>query len=194
MKEKIILITGHSVNKSGAISKDGKLNEYHLNESILKEVKNIYEENKDTSKYELDFVFYNTFPEAKTLTSFYSYISLFEGVKFALEFHNNSSIHTVSGCEILIEKNPVKEKGNMAEDILSKICILLGLKNRGLKYISLEKIGNNYKERGAAFLDLVGFPAMLFEIGFINNDSDLKSILDNKEKLAKLLYDEIQKW
>lgn len=106
----------------------------------------------------------------------------------AVSIHLNAFNTAAHGSEcICFRRN--SEGAHLAQCIQDRLVDLLGLTDRGLVYE--EDKDRDYR---LSFIMLTDMPAVIVEPGFIDNDNDLKVILDNKEAIGKAIADGIMEY
>lgn len=86
-----------------------------------------------------------------------------------LDIHYNSGTSTATGIECLVSNNAGQKSKDIAKDICDITSTITGLKNRGVKKESDSLRGK------LGILNLKG-SAVIWEVGFISNKSDLDAI------------------
>lgn len=121
--------------------------------------------------------------------------------KFGYEIHLNSGGGT--GIEILV---PSKEKYlTIEKEIIDNISRETGLSNRGLKSRNYDTDNFHFRENGVAqtFTDWykvireawnLGISLSIIELGFIDNPSDVKKLIDNKELICRIITNAILRY
>lgn len=114
--------------------------------------------------------------------------------KFGYEIHVNSGGGT--GIEIIV---PSKEKYlTIEKEIIDNVSRETGLANRGLKSRNYDSGAFHFRENGVAqtFTDYykvireawnLGYSLSIIELGFIDNNRDVKMLLDNKELICRII-------
>lgn len=171
MREELHLSAGHHEKDPGAVNKDG-IKEANLNiefrELVFIELKRLptydtiitdYDWETNT-QYQLRLK--NRKKEEKTIT---------------FDIHFNAGVPTANGSECVIAKGASQMSKDIAREIQNVTCSILGTRDRGV-------ITDDKTARGKiGILHLEG-PAVLVEICFITNESDMKKYHANKQKLA----------
>ena len=171
---KCALIIGHSQEDGGAVSVDG-INEYKFNNEVAHLIK--IEENRQ--KCELELVWrkssYHELPYQVNLTK----------ADFAVELHFNCSDNiAATGTEVLYWLG--SEKGfNLAVMVQNCILEALGLKNRGIKPITIS-------ERGGHLLKNTIMPCVIAEPFFGSNKYDWETATKRKNELAQAYLSAIE--
>lgn len=114
---------------------------------------------------------------------------------YFLSIHLNAGTSTANGTEILVS---CKEKTTgIEQNIVDNLASQIGFKNRGIK--RREQGGNwvnGYKNVNDYYGILrtpknKGISGSILEICFISNIDDLNKLLNNKDKIAKIIVDNI---
>ena len=120
--------------------------------------------------------------------------------KFGYTIHLNSAIATATGTEVFV---PINEQYVSTETKMCKeIANTLGISVRGVKsrdynseatHLRLEKDGSKgtdyYKEIRQSWQ--IGLSHSIIELCFISNTNDVKQLLNNKEKVCKVIANNI---
>ena len=120
--------------------------------------------------------------------------------KFGYTIHLNSATGTATGTEIFV---PINEQYVYTESKMCKeIANILGIPTRGVKsrdfnsgatHLRLEKDGNKgtdyYKEIRQSWEN--GLSHSIIELCFISNLNDVKQLLNNKEKVCRIIANNI---
>lgn len=120
--------------------------------------------------------------------------------KFGYTIHLNSASSTASGTEIFV---PINEQYvNTEAKMCKEIANILGVPTRGVKsrdynseatHLRLEKDGSKgtdyYKEIRRSWQN--GLSHSIIELCFISNINDVKQLLNNKEKVCKIIVNNI---
>lgn len=121
--------------------------------------------------------------------------------KFGYEIHLNSG--GGAGIEILV---PAKEKYlSVEQEIINNVSRETGLANRGLKSRNYNNDNFYFRENGVAqtFTDWykvireawdLGISLSIIELGFIDNATDVKKLLDNKELICRIIANAILRY
>ena len=161
--KKCALVIGHKKSSPGASNEMG-LTEFAFNEKLAMEIE---DEVKDVVTQRIYRRTYNTLP---------SDINEFNP-DFIISLHCNAFNKTASGTEVLYYHRSTKGK-LMAEILNEKLLEALGLNNRGIKPKSAE-------DRGGYLLKSTLAPCVIAEPFFIDNNSDLKVVIDKRDALIK---------
>ena len=103
------------------------------------------------------------------------------GADVFLSLHTNAATSSAAnGSEALIYSTSSTVANGLAEDILTEMTALTGLRNRGV----IERPGLYVLRRTA-------MPAVLVEMGFISNPSDAALMNNNPELFARGIYNGI---
>ena len=120
--------------------------------------------------------------------------------KFGYTIHLNSATATATGTEIYVPINEqyVKTESKMCKEIANTLGITVrGVKSRdynsGSTHLRLEKDGSKgtdyYKEIRQSWQN--GLSHSIIELCFISNLNDVKQLLNNKEKVCKIIANNI---
>lgn len=161
--KKCALVIGHKKSSPGASNEMG-LTEFAFNEKLAMEIE---DEVNDVVTQRIYRRTYNTLP---------SDINEFNP-DFIISLHCNAFNKTASGTEVLYYHRSTKGK-LMAEILNEKLLEALGLNNRGIKPKSAE-------DRGGYLLKSTQAPCVIAEPFFIDNNSDLKVVIDKRDALIK---------
>ncbi len=162
--KKCALVIGHKKSSSGASNKKMGLTEFAFNEKLAMEIE---DEIKDVDIQRIYRRTYNTLPsDINELNP-----------DFIISLHCNAFNEEASGTEVLYYHRSTKGK-LMAEILNEKLVDALGLNNRGIKPKSAE-------DRGGYLLKSTLAPCVIAEPFFIDNNSDLKVAIDNRDALIK---------
>lgn len=177
---KVYLIAGHHAKDPGAVSDGFKENEWTI--SV-----------RDGIKYFLNKYYPEinvlTDDDNKTLAEVIKWIKEGEGDNsLVYDIHlNSASNNTATGVESFIADNHSKKSELMAQGVNKVISTITGLKDRGVKTESSSK-------RGKLGILRTKSPAVIIELGFINNPLDRKALIDNNgwldEELAHCIAKE----
>lgn len=177
----IYLIAGHHNNDSGAVAnglKEADLTKI-LRDNIYNYIKKLKPKvliTKDDDKDTLSQVIAKIRPKIQSSD-------------ILLDIHYNSFNSDSTGVECLVSNNAGSVSKSIAKDICSITSAITGLKNRGVKTEAQSARGK------LGILNMKG-SAVIWEVGFISNTSDIHAINKELDKLcfeiAKLLikYDE----
>ena len=168
--KKCALVIGHKKSSPGASNEMG-LTEFAFNEKLAMEIE---DEVKDVVTQRIYRRTYNTLP---------SDINEFNP-DFIISLHCNAFNKTASGTEVLYYHRSTKGK-LMAEILNEKLLEALGLNNRGIKPKSAE-------DRGGYLLKSTLAPCVIAEPFFIDNNSDLKVVIDKRDALIKAYASSIE--
>jgi len=162
--KKCALVIGHKKSSSGASNKKSSLTEFAFNEKLAMEIE---DEINDVDIQRVYRRTYNSLPgDLNELDP-----------DFIISLHCNAFNETASGTEVLYYHRSTKGK-LMAEILNEKLVDALGLNNRGTKPKSAE-------DRGGYLLKSTSAPCVIAEPFFIDNDNDLKAVIDNRDGLIK---------
>ena len=162
--KKCALVIGHKKSSPGASNKESGLTEFAFNEKLAMEIEN---EINDPSIQRVYRRTYNSLPnDINELNP-----------DFIISLHCNAFNETASGTEVLYYHRSTKGK-LMAEILNESLVDALGLSNRGIKPKSAE-------DRGGYLLKSTAAPCVIAEPFFIDNNSDLKAVNDNRDALIK---------
>lgn len=162
--KKCALVIGHKKSSSGASNIESGLTEFAFNEKLAMEIE---DEIKDV---DIQRVYRRTY---KTLPDDINELN----PDFIISLHCNAYNETASGTEVLYYHRSTKGK-LMAEILNDELVGALGLNNRGIKPKSAE-------DRGGFLLKSTSAPCVIAEPFFIDNNSDLKVVIDNRDALIK---------
>ena len=168
--KKCALVIGHKKSSPGASNKMG-LTEFAFNEKLAMEIE---DKVNDVDIQRIYRRTYNTLP---------SDINEFNP-DFIISLHCNAFNETASGTEVLYYHRSTKGK-LMAEILNEKLVDALGLNNRGIKPKGAE-------DRGGYLLKSTLAPCVIAEPFFIDNNSDLKVVIDNRDDLIKAYVSSIE--
>ncbi len=125
-------------------------------------------------------------PTAETILGFSNATSLSERVREAnsygadlfLSLHTNASVNpAANGSECLVYSMNANVAVGVAEDILSQMTLITGLKNRGI-----------VERPGLYVLRKTEMPAVVVEMGFITNPSDAELLAYSPNLFADGIY------
>ena len=106
------------------------------------------------------------------------------GADVFISLHTNASINpAANGAETLIYSRESEIALGLAEDILFEMCLITGLRNRGVK-----------ERPGLYVLRKTNMPAVLVEMGFITNLSDAELMAYSPNLFARGIYRGILKY
>ena len=168
---KCVLIVGHSESSPGAYNESKNLSEFHFNKKLVDEINNL--------------------PDYVTVRKVFrnKYKDLPDDVNklnpdFIISLHCNAYNKSASGTEVLYYKG--NEKGKLYASILQMgLSINLGLADRGIKAKTVE-------DRGGYLLGNTKAPCIIAEPFFIDNDKDLKIVMDKQALLIKSYVEAIE--
>jgi len=173
-KEKIMkkcaLVIGHKKASPGASNKNAGLTEFDFNEGLAFEIE------KAVRDVDVQRVYRRTY---STLPTDINDLK----PDFIISLHCNAFNESASGTETLYYHRSKKSK-RIAEILNDNFVKALGLKDRGIKSKSSE-------DRGGSLLKNTNAPCVIVEPFFIDNDSDLKTVQDNRAALVKAYADSI---
>ena len=99
------------------------------------------------------------------------------GADYFISIHTNASTEpSANGTEVLVYSQP-STSSRLAEDILRELTEITGLSSRGVK-----------SRPGLYVLRKTTMPAVLVELGFISNRSDVIKMRDNPGLFARGIY------
>ena len=177
--KRVYLIAGHHNNDSGAISDGYKENEWtkKVRDGIKYFLKKHYPE-----------LTVLTDDDSKTLSQVIKWIKDTEGSNsLVYDIHlNSASNNTATGVECFIADNHSKKSELMAKGVNKVIVDITGLKDRGVKTESSSK-------RGTLGILHTKSPAVIIELGFINNPLDREKLTKNSGWIDEQLAHEIAK-
>ena len=162
--KKCALVIGHKKLSPGASNEKSGLTEFSFNEKLAMEIE---DEVEDVNIQRIYRRTYNTLPD--DINEF--------NPDFIISLHCNAFNKTASGTEVLYYHRS-KNGRLMAEVLNNEFVNALGLKDRGIKPKSAE-------DRGGYLLKSTSAPCVIAEPFFIDNDSDLKVVNDNRDALIK---------
>lgn len=178
----VCLDAGHGGSDAGATSTDGKRMEKDDNLELTLKVK------KELERMNVKVVLTR---EDDT------YISLKDRCKKAnkahsdlfIAIHRNSS-STGTGIEAWISKIEKNGERTAARKMVSSLCDITGLENRGVKRGYRDLSANNYYVNANT-----NMPSILLEAGFITNETDNKAFDEKSDEMAveiaRIIYDSI---
>lgn len=107
----------------------------------------------------------------------------------ALDIHFNSCGNpSVGGTEVIIPNRYTSDEWQIAEELLTTTCMILGTKNRGIK------TEQQTPHEKLAMLSNYDACNILIEICFVNNKQDIASYKKHKGELAKAYAEILSKW
>lgn len=190
-KKLIVIDIGHSSKERGAYNKRDSVFEWEYNSVLAEVIHEIFDNKalinkigfkKLTDKYIVKIG--NRSSEG--LTSFVKYLNSLKP-DIVISLHCNAFDTKASGTETLYYYSN-KESKRLAEAVQNEMCIVLGLRDRGIKKKTEE-------EKGGYFLKNVNCPNIIIEPFFIDNNEDYDIALDKSMYLAEaivkgvLIYD-----
>ncbi|MBQ4584735.1 MAG: N-acetylmuramoyl-L-alanine amidase [Clostridia bacterium] len=99
------------------------------------------------------------------------------GADYFISIHANASVDSsANGTEVLVYSRPSRAS-RLAQDILTSVTEITGLKNRGIKL-----------RPGLYVLKKTTMPAVLVELGFITNPQDAYQMSNNPQLFARGIY------
>ena len=131
-------------------------------------------------------------PDEDTLLGFSNSSSLIERTRQAnswgadafISLHTNASLNTnASGSEALIYSYSSSVAYDLARDILERMTLLTGLRNRGV-----------IERPGLYVLKETQMPAVIVEMGFITNPDDANLMVNSPELFARGIYQGIAEY
>lgn len=196
---KIILVPGHTQNQKGSYSETYDFYEFDYNPGLIEEIyKNHIMEDMDNLNMEcydwLDYLIFVKIIRQVPLINFVKTLnSIYNDHDLIIEFHNNAwRKNKATGVEILIGRK--YRKNNLllkySEYFLKRFAKKFKFRNRGIKIVSDQRNKNgSYKSKGGYILNETAIPSIIFELGFIDNDIDAKKLLDQKDQIAKEIFE-----
>lgn len=107
----------------------------------------------------------------------------------ALDIHFNScGDPSVGGTEVIVPNRYTSDEWQIADELLTTTCRILGTKNRGVK------TEQQTPHQRLAMLSNYDACNILLEICFVNNKSDIASYRKHKGELAKAYAEILHKW
>lgn len=171
--KKCALVIGHKRDNVGASNGATGLSEFVFNEALASEVKSVLE----ASNVDIEIVY------RRTYDSLPSDINKLKP-DFIISLHCNACNRKVTGTEVLYYHQSSKGK-LIAEILLGHLVGALGLEDRGIKPRTSE-------ERGGHLLQKTIAPCIIAEPFFIDNDGDLKVVMDNRANLIEAYAEAIK--
>lgn len=165
------LVIGHKKTSSGASNKKSGLTEFAFNEKLAMEIED------NVNDVSIQRVYRRTY---KTLPGDINELN----PDFIISMHCNAFNKTASGTEVLYYHRSKKGK-RMAKILNVGFIEALGLKDRGIKAKSAE-------DRGGYLLKSTIAPCVIAEPFFIDNNSDLQTVIDNRDELIKAYASSIE--
>ena len=106
------------------------------------------------------------------------------GADIFISLHTNASVNpAANGAEALIYSKASRVAFSLAEDILFEMCLITGLRNRGI-----------IERPGLYVLKNTDMPAVLVEMGFITNKEDAELLAYSPNLFARGIYRGILKY
>lgn len=177
----VVLDAGHGGTDPGAMH--GGYKEKDLNYKILyTTLKSYFDNNSDIKAYWSRYD--DTFISLSDRAAFAKKV----GADFFISLHMNAASSSAAGTEIYYSKDNNKNTAsglnskNLASTFISKLTKELGSNNRGVKENGLYVCKNNT------------VPAILIELGFMTNSTELKNLTNTtyQNKAAKAIYESIE--
>jgi N-acetylmuramoyl-L-alanine amidase len=107
----------------------------------------------------------------------------------ALDIHFNScGDPSVGGTEVIVPNRYTSDEWQIADELVTKTCAILGTRNRGVK------TEQQTPHKRLAMLSNYDACNILIEICFVNNKSDIASYRKHKGELAKAYAEILHKW
>lgn len=107
----------------------------------------------------------------------------------ALDIHFNScGDPSVGGTEAIIPNRYTSDEWQIADELVTTTCMILGTKNRGIK------TEQQTPHEKLAMLSNYDACNILLEICFVNNKNDIKAYKAHKGELAKAYAEILSKW
>jgi N-acetylmuramoyl-L-alanine amidase len=107
----------------------------------------------------------------------------------AIDIHFNScGDPSVGGTEVIIPNRYTSDEWQIADELLTTTCAILGTKNRGVK------TEQQTPHQRLAMLSNYDACNILIEICFVNNKNDIKAYKAHKGELAKAYAEILTKW
>lgn len=161
------LVIGHTEKRPGARCDVLKANEYHWNEPIAREVKEITDRNGEVDVQLVYRTRYSTLPhEINDLAP-----------DFIVSLHFNSASKSATGTETLYWKSSSQAK-SLAQIFQDAMLDTLGLRDRGVKGLT------SPKDRGAPLLRRTNAPCIILEPFFGSNNKDGRIAKSNRDNLV----------
>lgn len=98
-------------------------------------------------------------------------------INISLSLHWNAARPDASGTEIFVPERHTIVETKLANKILNNVSSMMKIRNRGVKVPS-------QSHRGRLYIEQMADVNLLWEIGFLTSEKDVKAYNDNKEKLA----------
>ena len=107
----------------------------------------------------------------------------------ALDIHFNScGDPSVGGTEAIVPNRYTSDEWQIADELVTTTCAILGTKNRGIK------TEQQTPHKRLAMLSNYDACNILIEICFVNNKNDIKAYKAHKGELAKAYAEILSKW
>jgi N-acetylmuramoyl-L-alanine amidase len=107
----------------------------------------------------------------------------------ALDIHFNScGDPSVGGTEAIVPNRYTSDEWQIADELVTTTCMILGTKNRGIK------TEQQTPHQRLAMLSNYDACNILLEICFVNNKTDIASYKKHKGELAKAYAEILHKW
>ena len=107
----------------------------------------------------------------------------------ALDIHFNScGDPSVGGTEAIVPNRYTSDEWQIADELVTTTCAILGTKNRGVK------TEQQTPHKRLAMLSNYDACNILIEICFVNNKNDIKAYRAHKGELAKAYAEILSKW
>jgi N-acetylmuramoyl-L-alanine amidase len=174
--KKVALVVGHKSNSPGAYNGDYDLSEFEFNRDLVYDVGNKLVKGW-FDKVEPIIIFresYNGLP--RKIND--------KNPDFIISFHCNAYNTRVSGTEVLYYHRSKTGKW-IARVLQDYLLSALDLNDRGI-------LSRTAEDRGGYLLRYTNAPCVIAEPFFIDNNNDLKYVLDNRNRLVDAYVDAIE--
>jgi len=161
--KKCALVIGHKKSSPGAVNKDLGLTEFAFNESLAMAIE------QKVHDVEVQRIYRRTYASLPDDVNEYE-------PDFIISLHCNAFNEKASGTEVLFYHRSNAGK-TMAAILHKKLVAALGLKDRGIKPKTAE-------DRGGYLLKKTSAPCIISEPFFIDNNDDLKTVMDQHDDLV----------
>lgn len=176
----VALVVGHRPSSRGAVSKDGRVNEFDYNSQIAPEVQRILE----SRDIECVVIFRPDKPKGKK-SQYEQMVDLVNASEalVAVELHLNAvGSPAAFGASVLYSGSTRGRE--VAQAVQAAVVAALGTQDRGVHARAREG-------RGGSFLHDTKMPAVIVEPGFVSNPEDLTRLRTRTAEYALALADGI---
>ena len=200
---KLALIPGHKESSQGAVNRDSGVTEWGFNDELIMDIKNRliclpdWDAPSDISPYKYPYQI-RIFHRTSTITDLVKRINAWNP-DLAIEFHCNSYKEKwiarllrfekeATGTEMLLSKfhKPKRLPSEFRVQcamLADKICGAINIEYRELKY------RGRWHPKGGYFLNKTMCRAIIAELFFIDNNSDLAKANENKPAMVQTITD-----